>query len=157
MSTNYTDYTKRGVAWAHLVRVIRVIRGLPWPGPVAGGYWVGRGLGSIYRSPDEDWWSFEAFAGDVLSVSVDTPDSTLDPQVYLYNASGSSLASDLYDGPDNDAFIRYAGTLVFLAAQTWFGQTSCFAIIRSFGFINLYTLRQTFLKSNGKYKKNLTP
>jgi hypothetical protein len=47
--------------------------------PAGGGYFVGRGLGSIRPSTDEDWWSFEALAGDVVSVSVDTPGSGLSP------------------------------------------------------------------------------
>jgi hypothetical protein len=76
--------------------------------PAGGGYYVARGLGSIQPSTDVDWWSFEALAGDLVSVSLDTPDSGLYPYVYLYNAGGSLLASDYSGGPGTDAFIsRY--------------------------------------------------
>ena len=65
------------------------------------------GLGSIEPSSDNDYWSFQALAGDIVSLSVDTPDSDLVPRVYLYDPSGSSLTYDYYSGPGSDAFISH--------------------------------------------------
>ena len=75
--------------------------------PAGSGYQLGRGLGSIQPSSDEDWWSFEALAGDVVSVSMNTPWSTFDPYVYLYDADGERLSSNADDGPGHDAFISH--------------------------------------------------
>jgi len=75
--------------------------------PAGSGYWMGRGLGSIQPSSDNDYWSFEALAGDVVSVSVDTPDSDLNPRVYLYDAAGNQLGYDDDAGPSYDAFISH--------------------------------------------------
>ena len=75
--------------------------------PAGGGYLLGRGLGSIQPSSDIDWWSYEALAGDVVSVSVDTPQSELNPYVELHDASGSRLAYDDSRGPGEDAFISH--------------------------------------------------
>ena len=77
--------------------------------PGGSGYFVGRGLGSIRPADDLDWWRFEALAGDLISVSVDTPESNLDPRVRLYDAAGDQVGTDRSSGPGNDAFIsRYA-------------------------------------------------
>ena len=81
---------------------------LPWPfleDPSGSGNFVGRGLGSIEPSSDLDWWSFEALAGDVISVSVDTPDSDMNPYLELYNAGAGRLVYDHDSGPFYDAFI----------------------------------------------------
>jgi len=81
--------------------------------PIGSGYFMGRGLGSIVPATydntwsDPDYWSFEAFAGDVISISVDTPDSDLDPYVELRNSADGVLASDNNNGPGNDAFISH--------------------------------------------------
>ena len=81
--------------------------------PPGSGYYVGRGQGLIDPAPynsysESDWWRFEALAGDRVSVSMDTPDSVLDPYVYLYDAAGTNVAADESGGPDQDAFIsRY--------------------------------------------------
>jgi hypothetical protein len=42
--------------------------------PVGSGYFVARGPGAINPESDEDWWSFEAQAGDVVAVAVDVRD-----------------------------------------------------------------------------------
>ncbi|MEJ2392692.1 MAG: CARDB domain-containing protein [Gammaproteobacteria bacterium] len=73
--------------------------------PAGGGYFSGRGLGSINPSSDHDYWSFEALAGDVVSIAVDTLGSGLDPYLRLRNSANSSLKSEGYSGPDSDAFI----------------------------------------------------
>ncbi|MCP4536481.1 MAG: hypothetical protein GY832_04985, partial [Chloroflexi bacterium] len=65
------------------------------------------GLGSIDPANwvDSDWWSFAGESGDCVSVSVDTPDSGLDPYVVLYNSSGGSLTNDHDGGLDQDSYI----------------------------------------------------
>jgi hypothetical protein len=75
--------------------------------PAGSGLWLGRGLGSVQPASDVDWWSFTAQAGDLVSVSVDTPGSDLSPLVYLYDAGGNTLENDYNDGPGNDAFISH--------------------------------------------------
>jgi hypothetical protein len=64
--------------------------------PAESGLFLGKVIGSIQTTSDVDYWSFSALAGDIVSVSVDTPDpvSGLRPSVYLYNAAGSALAGD---------------------------------------------------------------
>ncbi|MBT3199739.1 MAG: LEPR-XLL domain-containing protein, partial [Phycisphaerales bacterium] len=78
--------------------------------PAGSGLLLGRGLGimdpavsSNYWS-DPDYWSFWAQAGDIVSVSVDTPTSGVDPYFELKDAGDNVLASDNDDGPDNDAY-----------------------------------------------------
>jgi len=75
--------------------------------PGGSGYFAVHGLGSIEPSTDVDYWSFEALAGDIVSVSVNTPGSALNPYVELHDASGSRLAYDFSGGPDGDAFISH--------------------------------------------------
>ena len=71
--------------------------------PSGSGYLIARGLGSINPSTDQDWWSFPALAGDLISLSVDTPGSDLRPSVYLYSDTGSYLTADTnYSGPGYD-------------------------------------------------------
>jgi len=98
--------------------------------PAGGGYFLGRGLGSISEAVSQsegnpDYWSFTALAGDAVSVSVDTPDSDLDPEVLLLNAAGGGLVSSNNEGPDNDAFIsRYvipsSGTYYVRASKYYY-------------------------------------
>ena len=79
--------------------------------PAGSGLFTGRGLGrqdpagSAWSDPD--YWSFAAQAGDVVSISVDTPESSLNPFVELHNAADANLISDNDAGPDNDAFISH--------------------------------------------------
>ena len=81
--------------------------------PALSGLWLGRGSGrqdpatnQTYES-DPDYWRFEALAGDIVSVSVDTPASNLDTYVWLRSAADTVLAEDNNQGPDNDAFISH--------------------------------------------------
>ena len=69
-------------------------------------YGIGSQDPAAYRNnwSDEDYWSFQAEAGDYVSISVSTPDSGVDPYVELYNGS-SRVASDDNGGPDNDSLI----------------------------------------------------
>ncbi|MEM9585791.1 MAG: pre-peptidase C-terminal domain-containing protein, partial [Planctomycetota bacterium] len=77
--------------------------------PAGSGLRNGFGLGSIdpaiYRDNwnDQDWWSFQAAAGDLVWVEVGTPDSPLDPYVELRNSAGNVLASDDSGGSDGDS------------------------------------------------------
>ncbi|MEQ9410014.1 MAG: CARDB domain-containing protein [Fuerstiella sp.] len=57
---------------------------------------------------DEDYWSFEALAGDRVSISVDTPNSAVDPYIELRNQSNAHMQTDNDDGPGNDSFISGA-------------------------------------------------
>ncbi len=82
--------------------------------PVGSGYFMGLGLGSIDPAvPDGNWWTesdywrFEAVAGDRVAVSVDTPDSALDPYVELRNAADGGLVGSNNEGPDADAYISH--------------------------------------------------
>ncbi|MGB5157374.1 MAG: LEPR-XLL domain-containing protein, partial [Desulfobacterales bacterium] len=70
--------------------------------PSGSGLFTGRGTGSIQATSDQDYWKFEVLAGDIVSVSVDTPTGSLDPYAYLYNAAGSQLTGSWSEGPDND-------------------------------------------------------
>ena len=74
--------------------------------PSGSGYWTVRGLGGLWPAGDRDYWSFEAAAGDVLSVAVDTPESNLCMYVSLRDGTDSQLTSeDRGTGPDQDALI----------------------------------------------------
>jgi Lectin C-type domain/Bacterial pre-peptidase C-terminal domain/CARDB len=76
--------------------------------PPAGGYYVGRGSGSIDPAGDNDYWKIEAMAGDRISLALEAPDGGLNPYVELYNAAGNYLTADDNGGPDLDAFLsRY--------------------------------------------------
>jgi len=73
--------------------------------PADSGYWVGRTSQQIDPAGDVDYWSFEALAGDLVSLSVDTPDSGLDPYLQLRNDADGVIWSDDNSGPDYDAFL----------------------------------------------------
>jgi hypothetical protein len=123
--------------------------------PSGGGYYVARGIGSILPSSDVDWWSFEALAGDLLSISVDTLDSDLIPNARFYNMSGNGLASDEGGyGPGSDAFIsRYD----ISSTGTYYVQ-----VTRRSNTIGSYTLRVDIargidLESDANYANDTIP
>lgn len=63
-----------------------------------------------------------------MSVSVDTPDSVLDPYVQLRNAADSSLTSSNDEGPDYDAFISHytiasSGTYYVVVGKNYYSST----------------------------------
>ena len=72
-----------------------------------------KGVGSGRQDPannqnywsDPDYWRLEVMAGDVVSLTVATPEHSLNTYVELHNAADSSLVSDNDSGPDTDAFI----------------------------------------------------
>ena len=101
--------------------------------PAGSGLLVGgRGIGSIQTNDAGDWWSFQALAGDVVSVSVDRyQDSGLVPNVTLYNAEGGGLTSNYDGGPNYGAFISNytvatSGTYyISVTGNTyWYGNTT---------------------------------
>jgi RHS repeat-associated protein len=102
--------------------------------PAGSGYFVGRGLGqqdpaaSNSNWSDPDCWRIEALAGDVVSVSVETPESGLDPYVEVMNAANSTLAYDDNWGPGNDAFISHyeissSGTYYVVVGKSFYGSS----------------------------------
>ena len=57
---------------------------------------------------DPDYWRIELLAGDLVSVSVNTPDSALDVYVELRNDTDSQVAHSNDEGQGSDSFIsRY--------------------------------------------------
>jgi len=81
--------------------------------PADTGSWLGYGAGLIDPAnandtwSDPDYWRFEALAGDVISVSIDTPESDLNPYVELRNSADGVLASNDKSGPDLDSYISH--------------------------------------------------
>ncbi|RDE49092.1 MAG: LEPR-XLL domain-containing protein, partial [Candidatus Accumulibacter meliphilus] len=79
--------------------------------PAGSGLLLGRGMGRQdpavnYNSwSDADYWRVELQAGDLVSVSVDTPDSDVNAVVELRNAADGALATSDNEGPGSDAFI----------------------------------------------------
>jgi hypothetical protein len=63
---------------------------------ISGDYWS-----------DPDWWRLQLQQGDVISVSVDTPTSDMDPYLWLGDGSGSGITSDDNGGPGSDAAISH--------------------------------------------------
>jgi hypothetical protein len=86
--------------------------------PAGSGLAIGRALGRLdpayYNDySDLDVWRIELEKDDRVSISVDSPASTLYPSMWLYDPAGTQVASDEYRsyyglqgyGPDYDAFI----------------------------------------------------
>lgn len=68
--------------------------------PVGSGLAIGRAEGrqepavsGDYWS-DPDWWRLELQQGDVISVSVDTPASDMDPYLWFGDGTGTGITSD---------------------------------------------------------------
>ena len=68
-------------------------------------YFLARATNSIDNASEVDSWSFDALAGDVVSISVETPTGALDPYVEMRNSANGLLASDEDSGPGADASI----------------------------------------------------
>ncbi|MAF66354.1 MAG: hypothetical protein CMJ84_11945, partial [Planctomycetes bacterium] len=75
--------------------------------PANSGSFVARASGDITPANQVDYWSFQALAGDVISLSADTPASTLNPRVELRNNADGVAAADNDSGPDQDAFLSH--------------------------------------------------
>jgi len=92
----------------------------------------GRGMGTVQTSSDQDWWSFSASAGDIVSVSVDRyQDSGLRPYAYLYNSNGGGLTGDYNGGPNYGAFISHysipaSGTYYISVSEPGYGTTGAY-------------------------------
>ena len=71
------------------------------------GNFVGRITNSISVGSEVDYWSFDALAGDVVSLSVDTPASALNPYIQLRNSADGLLVGNDDSGPDSDGFISH--------------------------------------------------
>ena len=77
--------------------------------PAGSGLWLSQhGLGSLSTRSDEDYWSFTASAGDVVSVSVDPyQQSGVRTDVTLLDGYGSYLSDTYYGGPNDAAFVSH--------------------------------------------------
>src|SRR5688572_2878002 len=71
------------------------------------GNYAGRITNSISAGSEVDYWSFDALAGDVVSLSVDTPSSALNPYIQLRNSADGVLVGNDDSGPDTDGFISH--------------------------------------------------
>src|SRR3954467_9163061 len=69
------------------------------------GYSIGRGTNAISSAGQVDSWAFDALAGDVVSISVDTPSGALNPYGDLRNSANGSLVADDDGGPGFDSLI----------------------------------------------------
>src|SRR5258706_4299192 len=69
------------------------------------GYIVGRGTNTLTTASQVDSWSFDALAGDVISINVDTPTVGLNPYVELRNSANGLLISDEDSGSGYDSSI----------------------------------------------------
>lgn len=72
--------------------------------PRGSGLFIARAQGSIDPGSDEDYWSLEARAGDRVTVLTE---SLINTRTYLYDASGTVVASDHDGGPWRDDYISY--------------------------------------------------
>src|SRR4026209_327092 len=63
------------------------------------GNFVGRITNSISAGSEVDYWSFDALAGDVISLSVVTPASVLKPYIQLRNSADGLLVGNDDGGP----------------------------------------------------------
>jgi Bacterial pre-peptidase C-terminal domain len=69
------------------------------------GYSLGRETNAVSAVDEIDAWSFDALAGDLITIAVDTPGGILNPYVELRNSANGLLASDEDSGPAGDALI----------------------------------------------------
>ena len=77
--------------------------------PGGSGFSIGRGIGSVDPSGDTDWWSFEAIAGDFISISVDSVgNQSFDSEINLWDSTGGYITGDRDSGPDQGSYVsRY--------------------------------------------------
>ena len=59
--------------------------------PASSGFLTAHGSGSFSSSADNDYWKFEAEAGDVITAWVEVDRSDVQPYLYLYDAAGTQL------------------------------------------------------------------
>ncbi|MDH7498796.1 MAG: CARDB domain-containing protein, partial [candidate division NC10 bacterium] len=127
--------------------------------PVGSGLFLGWGLGA--QDParpsetwsDPDYWRIEAQAGDILSVSVDTPESAVDPYVELRSATDGGLRGEFDSGPGGDAFISH---YVIPSSGTYYikvGQYSGSPVAGSYQ-LRVDLARGTQLETDGNYSND---
>jgi len=61
--------------------------------PLGSGFYTAYGFGTFGSTSDVDYWSFNAEAGDVLSVRLEAESQGVSPQLYLQNSSGGNVAT----------------------------------------------------------------
>ena len=61
--------------------------------PVGSGFFTAFGIGTIASTSDLDYWSFNAEAGDVLTVRLECESQGVYPQLYLQNAAGGNVGT----------------------------------------------------------------
>ncbi|MCM8596000.1 LEPR-XLL domain-containing protein, partial [Accumulibacter sp.] len=74
----------------------------------------GLAVAHVSASPESGagWWRLDLQQGDIVSLSVETPDSDMDPYLSLRDASGREIAADDNGGPGDDAAISNQEILV---------------------------------------------
>ncbi|MHC1770058.1 MAG: CARDB domain-containing protein [Verrucomicrobiia bacterium] len=75
--------------------------------PTIPGLFVGNASDSLDPANDVDYWGFSALAGDLVAVSVDTPNSGLEAYTRLTNSADGVVDSDNDSGPYSDDLISY--------------------------------------------------
>ncbi|MHC4996649.1 MAG: hypothetical protein ACYTGQ_16520, partial [Planctomycetota bacterium] len=75
--------------------------------PSGSGYHLTHGIDEISIAGETDYWSFEALAGDVITMTADTPTGSLNSVIELLNAAGGVLTFNHDSGPDQDAMINH--------------------------------------------------
>jgi hypothetical protein len=61
--------------------------------PAGNGFFTAFGIGTIASTSDIDYWSFNAEAGDVLTVRLECESQGVYPQIYLQNAAGGNVGT----------------------------------------------------------------
>ncbi len=69
------------------------------------GLWLGHGLGSLDGGSDQDWWVFEAGAGDRVGVAMDSVQ--VNGYIHLYNEAGQELWGENDGGPGSSDYYSY--------------------------------------------------
>ncbi len=116
-------------------------------GLAGSGYFVGRANEQIDVADDIDYWRFNALAGDLVAVSLDTYGSGLDVYIELRNSADGVIASDNNGGPGNDDFI----------SNYRIGSSGSYYVrVRSYGGVGTYEVRVELargmdLESDGDY------
>ncbi|MCL4179871.1 MAG: pre-peptidase C-terminal domain-containing protein, partial [Verrucomicrobia bacterium] len=100
--------------------------------PTGTGFFVGRANEQIDVAEDIDYWRFNALAGDLVAVSLDTYGSGLDVYIELRNSADGVIASDNNGGPGNDDLI----------SNYRIGSSGSYYVrVRSYGGVGTYEVR----------------
>ncbi|MCL4179872.1 MAG: tandem-95 repeat protein, partial [Verrucomicrobia bacterium] len=109
------------------------------------GLWLGRGVGSLDPASDQDWWVFEAEAGDRVGVAMDS--GQVDGYIHLYDESGRELWGENNGGPGSSDYYSY-----WTAPEAG----KYYVRVRSYGGVGTYEVRVELvrgidLESDGDY------